>query len=238
MSLQLTACVFALLVCSALAQPACEGKRQCIDTAACVSGKCVCQAPYVWGDGTFACYRQNAVAAELKNDPKLTNFNNETVPFPYPCRYLVTHVRQELKDNDKNVIGNCEFKVHAFNAKAKGKFFTHGFDVAVKITYDEGTVVKMSSRNYGTADNGVYSFMKKGTMGEYLPDGPWGDDDIDYKDAQNGIRVELKENSYNNQLVYDFRRCGVTITFVPYDLTSRREQKSIPGLSVAINCAM
>ncbi|KAK3745261.1 hypothetical protein RRG08_055497, partial [Elysia crispata] len=91
-------------------QPRCEGKRQCIQAASCINNKCVCQSPFVWGDGTFACYRQNAVAAELKNDPKLTSFNNETLPFPYPCRYLVTHVRQELKDNDKNVIGNCEFK--------------------------------------------------------------------------------------------------------------------------------
>ncbi|KAK3738978.1 hypothetical protein RRG08_015179 [Elysia crispata] len=129
-------------------------------------------------------------------------------------------------------------QISAFNAKAKGKFFTHGFDVAVCINYDDGRVVKLSSRNYGTADNGVYRFVREGTMDEFLPDGPWGDDRIYYRDRQNGIRVEITENNYNNQLVYDFRRCGVTVTFVPYDLTARRDQKSIPGLSVAINCAM
>ncbi|KAK3792809.1 hypothetical protein RRG08_055501, partial [Elysia crispata] len=87
MNIQLIICFLALMVCLALGQPRCEGKRQCIQAASCMNNECVCQSPFVWGDGTFACYRQNAVAAELKNDPQLTSFNNETLPFPYPCRY-------------------------------------------------------------------------------------------------------------------------------------------------------
>ncbi|GFN83585.1 hypothetical protein PoB_001009100 [Plakobranchus ocellatus] len=158
----------------------------------------------------------DTVAAELKNDPTLTNFNNETVSFPYPCRFLVTHVRQELKDRDRNVIGHCEFKIN----------------------YDDGRMVKLSSRNYGVAMDGSYRFERQGTVGEYLPDGPWDDDEIAYRDNDNGIRVQIFENSANNQLVYQFRRCGLRVTFVPYDLINRRQQMSVPGLSVAINCAM
>ena len=30
----------------------------------------------------------------------------------------------------------------------------------------------------------------------------------------------------------------MTVTFVPYDVVARRSQLSVPGLSVAINCAM
>ncbi|GFO50043.1 hypothetical protein PoB_007654800, partial [Plakobranchus ocellatus] len=46
--------------------------------------------------------------------------------------------------------------VSAFNAKHKGKFFTHGFDIAAQINYDDGRMVKLSSRNYGVAMDGSY----------------------------------------------------------------------------------
>ena len=48
-------------------------------------------------------------------------------------------------------------QIHSFNAKFRGKFFLHGFDVALHIRYDSGQSVKLSSRHYGVAKYGVYN---------------------------------------------------------------------------------
>ncbi|KAK3739128.1 hypothetical protein RRG08_045357 [Elysia crispata] len=60
---------------------------------------------------------------EIKNDPKLTTFDRDSERFPFPCRYLASHVRPQLKDRHGNVIGYCEAKVYGMNAKNKGKWW-------------------------------------------------------------------------------------------------------------------
>ncbi|GFR64734.1 hypothetical protein ElyMa_003639200 [Elysia marginata] len=86
--------------------------RACVDgQSSCVDGQCVCNDPNDWGNPAFACYKPDTYVAEIFNDPQLRNFNNESVQFPYPCRYLATHFMSELQDGESNVIGNCEFMV-------------------------------------------------------------------------------------------------------------------------------
>ncbi|RUS84119.1 hypothetical protein EGW08_008093, partial [Elysia chlorotica] len=229
----------ALLVNLTLGAEVCDSRgRSCVSSSAeCVNAKCVCKAPNVWGDGAFNCYRQNTVVSQVLNDPDLYNYNNESIAFPYPCRYMLTHLIQELKDDDRNIIGSCEIMVHSFNAKYRGKFFLHGFDVALSIRYDNGQKVKMSSRHYGVAKNGAYSFKSRGTIGQFWQNGPWQTDDIYYEDAANGIKVEVYQDTDNNQLIYEAKKCGIRATFVPYDIKDRRAQVSLPGMSFAVNCA-
>ncbi|KAK3742192.1 hypothetical protein RRG08_056550 [Elysia crispata] len=229
----------ALMVNLGLGAAPCDARgRSCVSSSAeCINGKCVCKAPNIWGDGAFNCYRKNTVAAQVFNDPMLTNFNNESLPFPYPCRYLLTHFVNELKDDDRNVIGSCEIMVHSFNAKYRGKFFLHGFDVALAIKYDSGKKVKLSSRHYGVAKYGRYVFKNRGTEGKFWQNGPWQRDDINYEDPATGVKVEVYQDPDNNQLVYEAKRCGYRATFVPYDIKDRRAQVSLPGMSFAVNCA-
>lgn len=46
-------------------------------------------------------------------------------------------------------------------------------------------------------------FTVRGTAAEYLPDGPWGFDSVDYTDHINGISVRNYEDHANNQLVFE-----------------------------------
>ncbi|RUS71883.1 hypothetical protein EGW08_020357 [Elysia chlorotica] len=109
-----------LLVLSALAQSLVSSSSVCGSTgracvagrSSCVGGLCRCNGPdYVWGDPHFMCYTPKQVAAEVKNDPILTNFNGESSQFPFPCRYLLAHVSQNLQDGNNTVIGRCEVQV-------------------------------------------------------------------------------------------------------------------------------
>ncbi|RUS84118.1 hypothetical protein EGW08_008092 [Elysia chlorotica] len=233
----LLAVSLAVLIDISVAVEVCGSKgRGCIEgQALCVDGKCVCQPPNTWGDGAFGCYAPNTVAAQVSSDPKLQNFNNESINFPYPCRYLATHLLTELRNQDNLQVGTCEIMIHSFNAKYRGKFFLHGFDVALNIRYTSGGTVKLSSRHYGIAKSGVYTFKNQGTVGEFYQNGPWGNDDIDYNDYINNVHVTVSKDESNNQLLYQAERCGLRISFVPYDVQDRRAQLSIPGLSIAIN---
>ncbi|KAK3744248.1 hypothetical protein RRG08_020508, partial [Elysia crispata] len=236
MALSTLLALFALISYATSSLPPCgPSGRQCIKgRSECVGDNCECiNPPYVWGDPYFMCYRKGEVAAECRNDPSLTTFNNETTNFPFPCRYLMTHIKQELKGRRRKVLGECEIKVHAFNKRGLGKVFTHGVDVAVKIKYSgTGTVIQRSVRKYGTASDGVNNFVVSS------PDGPWTPPVmILYQDPPNKIELKCEENSDNNQLVLEFAACGIRITLVPYDIEDRIDQAQIPGLSVAVNCA-
>ncbi|GFS04458.1 hypothetical protein ElyMa_004657300 [Elysia marginata] len=213
--------------------------RKCIqDISQCDGTTCQCiNPPFVWGDPFFMCYTRGQVAAESRNDPSFTTFNNETRNFPYPCRYLLTHLKQELKGRKRAVIGECEIKVHGFNTREKGKIVTHGADISIRVTYNNGSTVERSARKYGTAANGVNNFGISGSL-SYNPDGPWFPSvNVMYADAPNKVFLKCKEDAPNNQVVFEFAACGIRITFVPYDTVLRRNQPQIPGLSVGVNCA-
>ncbi|KAK3754183.1 hypothetical protein RRG08_028150 [Elysia crispata] len=229
----------ALLASTSYAAEPCGARgRSCVKgQAECVDGQCVCKAPYKLGDGAFGCFKRNTFVAQILNDPMLVNFNNESVQFPYPCRYLSTHVYSDLQNKSKDVIGSCEYMIHSFNAKYRGKFFLHGFDVALNIKYDNGQSVKLSSRHYGVARFGSYTFKTQGTVGKFYENGPFQNDDITYKDNVNGVKVKVRRDRDNNQLIYDAKRCGLRITFVPYDIKDRRAQVSIPGMAISVNKA-
>ncbi|GFR62338.1 hypothetical protein ElyMa_005453400 [Elysia marginata] len=191
----------------------------------------------ILGRPFFMCYTRGQVAAESRNDPSFTTFNNETTNFPFPCRYLLTHLKQELKGRKRAVIGECELKIHAFNRRERGKIVTHGADISVKVTYNNGSIVERSVRKYGTAANGVNTFGINGVHA-YVPDGPFTPSvDVMYADAPNKVFLKCKEDAANNQVVFEFPACGIRITFVPYDTVLRRNQEQIPGLSVGVNCA-
>ncbi|GFR77457.1 hypothetical protein ElyMa_003968700 [Elysia marginata] len=211
-----------------------RGRSCIVGKAECIGGKCVCQAPNTWGDGAFNCYKPNEVAAQVLNDPVLTNFNNESLEFPFPCRYLTTHFINDMMVGG-NKIGTCEFMIYSFNAKKRGKFFLHGYDVATALRYDSGEVVKMSSRHYGVAKYGVYHFKNRAILGEFNQDGPWRDDRIRYADEANKVYVFGGRDVPNNQHIYSAEQCGLRVTFVPYDIKDRRAQPSMPGISISVN---
>ncbi|RUS84120.1 hypothetical protein EGW08_008094 [Elysia chlorotica] len=228
-----------LVVCANICSAAdvCDKRgRSCIvGKADCSNAKCVCKAPFTWGDGAFNCYEPTTVAAEVFNDPELVNFNGERLSFPFPCRYLTTHFINDLIVGGQK-IGTCEFMIYSFNAKKRGKFYLHGYDVAVNLKYNHGSVVKMSSRHYGVAKYGIYHFKNRGVIGEFNQNGPWKDDQIRYDDG-NGVQVFGGRDEPNNQHIYVAEQCGLRITFVPYDIKDRRAQTSMPGLSIAVNTA-
>ncbi|CAL1529278.1 unnamed protein product [Lymnaea stagnalis] len=212
--------------------------RSCISgKATCLNKKCVCLVPHVWGDGTFMCYKQNQVATEVKNDPRLTTFNNESTNFPYPCRYLLTAVKQELKNLLNIKTGTCTIQVHAFNKRHNGKIIVYGYEVALKfeallfskslsiITY--GTHGKVTE---GGTDN---SYVTSGTYGNHLKSSAVAI----FSDLIRNIYVKRYHLPLNNQYVVEVDACGFRATFVPYDTTLGLAQPNIPGLSVAINCA-
>ncbi|GFO41718.1 hypothetical protein PoB_006822300 [Plakobranchus ocellatus] len=201
--------ILCALASGTMALPPCgtTGKQCIAGRSLCIGGTCVCKnPPFIYGDPFFMCYRKAQVAAESRNDPSLTTFNNETLLFPFPCRYLMTHVRQELKDRKKNILGYCEFKIHTFNMRARGKVATFGYDVATKIKYDNRSEVLVSVRKFGTASAGVNTFVKYG-VNDFLPDGPWTPSTVTlpivYKDAPNNIVIKCYEDAANNQLVYE-----------------------------------
>ncbi|KAK3745264.1 hypothetical protein RRG08_055500 [Elysia crispata] len=211
-----------------------DTERACIDgRSTCVDGQCRCNGPeYTWGNGRFMCYTAKEVAAEMKNCLVLTNFNGESTQFPYPCRFMLAHVRQNLKDRNQAVIGQCEFQVLVFNRKSKGKMYMFGFDIAIRLDYFTGRTEAFSLRRYGTEVTGI---TKEGTAGMYLPNGPWGDEHVDYEDDVNGVFITNSFHPQNKQTIFEASQCGLRVTFVPYDEVKRRHALQIPGLSVAVN---
>ncbi|RUS84117.1 hypothetical protein EGW08_008091, partial [Elysia chlorotica] len=175
------------------------------------------------------------IGCELKNDPQLTTYDRETVNFPFPCRYLASHVKPSLIDRHGNVIGYCEAKVYGMNAKYDGKMFVMGFDVALKIVYTQNNkIVESSYRQYGSADNNendVVAFGKNGAWAPFVPDGT---DDISYKDAPKGIQIDTHWDHRVNRFSYTVTGCGLKVTFVPYDRSLKLNQRQVPGLSVSV----
>ncbi|CAG5128298.1 unnamed protein product [Candidula unifasciata] len=213
--------------------------RRCINGYAdCVNGKtCVCRPPRQLdpNNGHFGCYRNNNVFGEVYNDPEVRNMNNETSPFPFPCRYLLTSLTTVLRIRKKNV-GFCKCDLHAFNLKYKGKLYVGGFDLACRINnnvlYEQ---IGFSTRIVGIANNGVYTYSEEGTL-SYLPDGPWTSTPVDITGA--GVTVRSHYDTVNNQAVMEIPECGSRITFVAYDVESRLQQQQTPGLSFTFNCAL
>ncbi|XP_059160645.1 uncharacterized protein LOC131944146 [Physella acuta] len=227
-----------ILLCAVLRQTAAQAlcrNHYCISDATCVNNNtCRCNnPPFSRGDGRFACYRQNTVDAEVRNDPTLTTFNQETVNFPYPCRYLLSHVKQEFKLYG-TVVGYCEFQVHAFNARDFGKFYAEGFEVAVKVTYNG--VYGFSSTTWGDT-SGVTT---KENFNSYAPNGPFNDPYSGASrnvPASGGVLIKTFYNTVNQQYVFQADQCGFKLTFTPYDKVARIRSPRIPGISLAINCA-
>ncbi|KAK3742190.1 hypothetical protein RRG08_056548 [Elysia crispata] len=213
--------------------------RSCIQTEGkCQNGGCVCWNPwgYTWGIGDFRCYKQNQRGCEIKNDPKLTTFDRETESFPFPCRYLASHVRPQLKDRHGNVIGYCEAKVYGMNAKINGKMVVMGFDVALRLVYTQSNnIVQSSFRHYGIASNNVNNVQSYGKNGAFLPFVPDGSENIEYRDSPNGVRVDTDWDRRDNRLSYLVTGCGIKVTFVPYDKGLHLAQKQVPGLAISVD---
>ncbi|XP_059160644.1 uncharacterized protein LOC131944145 [Physella acuta] len=217
------------------------GNKACIKEAFCApNNTCTCKnPPFVRGDGYFGCYRQNTVDAEVRNDPTLTTFNEETVNFPYPCRYMITHVKQELKSGG-SVIGNCELKVYGFNARAKGKLYSRGYQLAVKLTYNSNTPspISLSTTTYGEAGsttterNNFYN-----CDGPFTPVVPVATTPTIVLTAPPSVKVLQYFEPTTQQNIFQIDSCGLRVTFVPYNLTSTINSPFLPGISVGINCA-
>ncbi|GFN88300.1 hypothetical protein PoB_001480600 [Plakobranchus ocellatus] len=94
-------------------------------------------------------------ACEIKNDPSLKSFGKEEKSFPFPCRYLATHVKTSMLSSSGNTVGSCEAWVYAFNSKAKGKLFVSGFDVGIVFNFNVGFAIEYSFRQFATADDNV-----------------------------------------------------------------------------------
>ncbi|KAH9500564.1 hypothetical protein Btru_072284, partial [Bulinus truncatus] len=213
----------------------CNGKYCIQGQATCVSDDCVCNnPPYTHGDGYFNCYKKSQVRAEVLNDPTLNTIGNETSQLTVPCRVLLASLRQELKRYvGKPVnIGFCYIQVHTFQTRSKGKFYAAGYEVALKLEYANGTKKELSSIVFGP-QGGV---QLNGTDNAYLPDGPYGNDAINYVDAPNNIFVKRYYDASNDQYVFEVDACGIRATLVPYDTSSGLKQSRVPGVSVAINC--
>lgn len=230
--------VFSTLLGHVIAQASpqlCNGLYCIFGQAQCVNNTCVCDdPPYTYGDGYFNCYKKSQVRAEILNDPTLNTIGNETSAYTRPCRDLVTHLRLELKElvGKSSNIGYCYAQVHTFQTRYRGKFYVAGYEVALKLEYTNGTIKELSSLVYGSLGN-VQLF---GTDNAFLPDGPYGNDNIDYLDAANNVKVLRYYDADNGQYVFEVDACGLRITLVPYDTALGVGQPRVPGLSVAINC--
>ncbi|KAH9500565.1 hypothetical protein Btru_072285 [Bulinus truncatus] len=209
-----------------------SGQAECVDNTT-----CACRSPpYTWGDGNFACYRHNQLAAEVKNDPVLTTFNNESVKFHDVCRYLLTSVKLELKKRGDVRIGFCYFNVHAFHRRIKGKIVVDGIEIAVKFEMGYHNVKTFSVITYGQADHVTLG----GTDNEFLENGPYGHDlvygPVIYSDPSHGLYVKRFYDPDNRQYVFQVENCGFKATFVPFDPIEGIRSRFIPGISVAISC--
>ncbi|GFO28026.1 hypothetical protein PoB_005453100 [Plakobranchus ocellatus] len=227
-----------LLLSSAFAAVPCgNSPHQCIvGEATCVGGSCECDAAkYVEGDGYFYCQRAGENIAWLRNDPELRTFSEQKLKHPNLCRVLVAHVFQTLKSTSGITIGNSQVKVHAFQAKDKGKIYVYGFDVAALLSIQMlGTFIGRSARVYGTLQDGVPQITRQGAL-SFSADGPFLDVDIDYVETVTGAGITLTTDVANNREVFQVLGAGVTITFVPYDEVLRRDQLNMPGLLVKVD---
>lgn len=212
----------------------------------CISGQaechgnstCVCNnPPYSWGKGNFACYQHNRVAAEVKNDPELTTFNNESVKFQTPCRYLLTSVKLELKKRGGDRLGFCYFNVHAFHKRINGKIVVDGVEIAMNFDLGYHNVKTLSVITYG--QNGHVT--EGGTDDEFVENGHYGDDltsgPVIYSDPGHSFNVKRYFDEHNRQYVFEVENCGFRTTFVPFDVHEGIRSPFIPGISIAINCA-
>ncbi|XP_055900883.1 uncharacterized protein LOC106059749 [Biomphalaria glabrata] len=219
---------------TAQSQP-CSGKYCIEGQAQCINDSCVCNnPPYTHGDGYFNCYRKSQIAAEILNDPVLNTFGNESDSLTVPCRILVVNTKLELKRyvGKPTNIGFCYVQVHSFQSRSRGKFYVSGYEVAIKLEYSYGTVKNVSSIVFGP-QGGV---QENGTDNAFLPDGPYANDNVDYNDTANNVRITRYYDSNNDQYVFEADACGIRATLVPYDTVSGLDRVRVPGVSVAINC--
>lgn len=212
--------------------------KKCLDGQAdCIDNSCICRDPFVLvlENGDFACYRNNNIFTEVKNDPTVINFNGETAQFPFPCRYLLASTRTTLKINKQNV-GFCTCKVKSWNSKNRGKFFPGGLDFSCLIdNVETNEQLGFATRVVATAANGVSQFTEY-SVPDFMEDGPWSPVPTHLDLTGAGVHVESTFDLVNNQIVYNIPECGYRITMVPYDTVLRQDQTQIPGISTAINC--
>nr|KAI8752404.1 hypothetical protein BgiMline_015122 [Biomphalaria glabrata] len=208
------------------------GQAYCQD----YGSNCVCYKPYSWGRGDFACYRDNEISAEVKNDPELTTFNNDTVKFQYPCRYLLTELELQLQNAHGKEIGQCFFKVHAFHKRINGKIVVDGLEIAAKFLVGYDHEKSLSIITYGQEGHVTLG----GTDNHYLDNGPYDDElthgPVIYSDSDSNLHVKRYLNSHNRQYVFEVEGCGFRSTFVPFDLHDGIKSAYIPGISVAVDC--
>ncbi|KAK3792810.1 hypothetical protein RRG08_055502 [Elysia crispata] len=142
------------------------------------------------------------VAAEVKNCLVLTNFNDESTQFPYPCSLLTCWPMSQgrilrTENLRQAVIGQCEFQVLVSNRKSKGKMYMFGFDIAIRLDYFTGRTEAFSLRRYGTEVTGI---TKEGTAGLYFRQmAPGGDEHVDYEDDVNGVFITNSFHPQNKQ---------------------------------------
>ncbi|GFO34012.1 hypothetical protein PoB_006051700 [Plakobranchus ocellatus] len=171
---------------------------------------------------------------EIKNDPSLQTYSNEADQFPFPCRYLASHVRTDLISMYGNTIGVCEARVYAFNSKSKGKFYVSGFDVGITfITYNPPNATRFSYRRFVTTANHVNTASRNGHIGQAVPFIHDGTQNITFQ-TSDGIGLTSSYQNTNNRFVFKALGCGITVSLVPYDSVLRLIQPQIPGLTVAI----
>ncbi|XP_059153617.1 uncharacterized protein LOC131939354 [Physella acuta] len=212
----------------------CElGYRKCIARfSECQDGECVCKSG-LRGRGDFFCFQPAFYNAEVLNDPNLWNFKAEYSAVPAPCRYLLTHFRSNYT---KWPFGQCEVKVHAYNAKHRGTVYVHGFDLALRIVTSHAvlTGTEISFRKFGHATASGYTFEELGSL-SYAPDGPWNVTDTACYSIFPGSSLRVRHDPYNNYAYFEVEACGVKVVFRPFNLEEGVSQSQLPGLGVMVS---
>ncbi|KAK0045282.1 capsule gland specific secretory protein [Biomphalaria pfeifferi] len=210
-----------------------EGFRKCSKgPATCINEKCQCPEGYN-GKGNFICFPKGYYHLSILSDPYYHTLTGDAAHMYFPCRYPVAHF---ITYYQSKVDSTCHVQIHAFNKLVRGKYYIHGFDVALSITdYTHGkrSTSAISYRKTGSACNGRYTYIGKGSLG-YRPDGPW---DKFYEPLSLDLRheiVRLRHDPVNNFAYLEVKSCGFRIDFRAYDRCSGVQQSQVPGLAVSV----
>ncbi|GFN86581.1 hypothetical protein PoB_001308700 [Plakobranchus ocellatus] len=183
-------------------RPICpDTNRTCVaGEAVCTGGRCNCLNDFPHGKGNFRCYPEATLSCEIKNDPSLQTFSGEGEAFPFPCRYLASHVQTILLNKLGQPIGTCEARIYAFNSKSKGKIYVSGFDIGITYTFTGSpNSVPYSFRQFATTDNSLNYESSAGFIGQALPFKPDGTDSVDFHNYGTGVHQAVSYEIANNR---------------------------------------